>query len=290
MSAARRKTFYEDRLAGQFAAAYAAEEHQPFAFDAGKDSPAALLVHGFPGTPAEMRPLGEALHAAGWTAHGVLLPGFGVQIGTLRERRMEDWANHTRHTLKTLQQTHPQTLIIGWSMGGALSMQISAELQPDGIVMLSPFWRIDHVLWKLLPAIRRVLPTFKPFRLMKIDFNDPETRKGIMTMMPNADLDDPEIRAMVKQFSIPTVLFDQIRRAGKAAEAAAPRLSSPALVIQGKQDALVKPEITQQLIERLPQKPRYLEVDAEHTLPDSSKPAWSQVREAVLEFAAGVRR
>ena len=60
--------------------AYQGPEHEPFFWEAGE--PAALLVHGFPGTPAEMRPLGEVLHEAGWTVHGVLLPGFGPQIQT----------------------------------------------------------------------------------------------------------------------------------------------------------------------------------------------------------------
>ena len=64
------------------------DEHQPFHWNGGQ--PAALLVHGFPGTPAEMRPLGTALHQAGWTVYGPLLPGFGPDIVTLFERDSVD--------------------------------------------------------------------------------------------------------------------------------------------------------------------------------------------------------
>jgi pimeloyl-ACP methyl ester carboxylesterase len=50
-------------------------EHQPFAEG---DGPAtAVLVHGFPGTPAEVRPLAAALVAVGWRVRAPLLPGFG---------------------------------------------------------------------------------------------------------------------------------------------------------------------------------------------------------------------
>ncbi len=56
-------------------ALFQGEEHQPFHWVAGP--PAALLVHGFPGTPAELRPLGQALYEAGWTVSAPLLPGFG---------------------------------------------------------------------------------------------------------------------------------------------------------------------------------------------------------------------
>ena len=50
-------------------------EHRSFLWK-GSDS-AALLVHGFPGTPAEMRPLGTVLRNAGWTVRGLMLPGLG---------------------------------------------------------------------------------------------------------------------------------------------------------------------------------------------------------------------
>ena len=56
--------------------AYQAPEHQPFLWR-GHHTAAALLIHGFPGTPAEMRPAAQALHSAGLTVQGLLLPGFG---------------------------------------------------------------------------------------------------------------------------------------------------------------------------------------------------------------------
>jgi alpha-beta hydrolase superfamily lysophospholipase len=65
--------------------AFQGPEHLPFLWPGGQ--PAALLVHGFPGTPAEMRPLGEALHQAGWTAQGILLPGFALRGLDRRYRR-----------------------------------------------------------------------------------------------------------------------------------------------------------------------------------------------------------
>ena len=45
-------------------------KHEPFFWPA--EGPAAVLVHGFPGTPAEMRPLAKSLHERGWTTAGPL--------------------------------------------------------------------------------------------------------------------------------------------------------------------------------------------------------------------------
>ena len=64
-------------------------EHAPFLLNGGE--PAALLVHGFGGTPAEMRGLAEALNRAGWTAQGILLPGFGADMPSLFRRRHAEW-------------------------------------------------------------------------------------------------------------------------------------------------------------------------------------------------------
>src|SRR5438552_16548749 len=48
----------------------------PFALGDGPD--ACLLLHGLTGSPAEVRPVGEALAKAGFRAVGPLLPGHGT--------------------------------------------------------------------------------------------------------------------------------------------------------------------------------------------------------------------
>ena len=73
---------------------FAGNEHQPFMWEGGQ--PAALLIHGFLGTPAEMRPLAHELHRAGWTVQGLLLPGFGEQLHTLFDRRYQEWLEEVR--------------------------------------------------------------------------------------------------------------------------------------------------------------------------------------------------
>ena len=93
-------------------AAFQGEEHQAFMLSGGR--PAALLIHGFPGSPAEMRPVGEALHNAGWTTQGLLLPGFGPDIASLERRRLEDWQAAVAKAMARLRQDHPG----GFSPGG----------------------------------------------------------------------------------------------------------------------------------------------------------------------------
>lgn len=56
---------------------YNTPEHRPFTL--GEGAGAALLIHGFPGTPAEVRPLAQALSERGWKVRAPLLPGFGTE-------------------------------------------------------------------------------------------------------------------------------------------------------------------------------------------------------------------
>jgi carboxylesterase len=267
-----------------FAAAYRDPIHEPFTLPG--TSGGALLVHGFPGTPADMRPLAAALNSAGWAVRAPLLPGFGKDIATLPGRKMEDWAAAVREELRDLQGQHRRTLLVGHSMGGALALKIAAELQPDQLILLAPFWKINHPLWRLLPVLRIIFPSFKPFSLMKVDFDDPAARKGIGGFMPEADMSDPVVQDAVRNFAIPTGMLNQVRRAGLAGKHAVPRIKSSTLVLQGTKDDLVTPENTKRLMAALPTLPQVVEVEAGHALVEADKSAWPQVKHEVLAFAA----
>lgn len=274
--------------AALFEAAFRDPVHHPFTLKAGASSPAALLVHGFPGSPAEMRALGQALHEDGWTVQAPLLPGFGPEIATLERRRVEEWQAAVQRALRDLQARHPVTLLVGNSMGGALALDAAAVCQPSGLALINPFWKLDHVLWKLLPVLKYVMPQFRPFRLVKLDFDDAETRRGMAAFMPGANLDDPQVQASIRQFAIPTRVFDQLRRAGKAGRAAAERISMPTLIVQGERDSLVQPALTRTLAAAMRADVRYHEVPGEHNLLDPLQSSWRAVKGAVTAFAAEI--
>ena len=268
-------------LAQQFNG-FAGEEHNTFHLEGGKA--AALLVHGFPGTPKEMRPLGDALHAAGWTVHAPLLPGFGADFETVMERTNDDWVNAVHDALITLKRDHSSVVLVGHSMGGALAIQVSARTAPDALILSAPFWKVDHIAWKALPLIRVFFPQPRLFRYLRLDFSKPDVREGIHNFLPDADLDDPEVQQAIRDFRVPVKMFAQIHRAGHRAYAAAPNVNVPTLVLQGAQDELVKPALTSQVIDRLAGNIRYHEVDAEHDLLSDELPCWESVRDNVLRF------
>lgn len=259
-------------------------EHQPFQWDGGQ--PAVVLVHGFPGTPAEVRPLALALHAAGWTARGLLLPGFGAEFDTLGQRRYPDWVQAISRAVHQLRQEHSPILVIGFSMGAAVAtLATSAEHSPDGLVLLAPFTGSVGLLNAIFPLMRRTLPSIKPFRLFRLDFSNPEIRRGLANFAPGLDLDDPAVQHAITRLALPTASLDEARRAGQAARRAAAGIRVPTLVIQGAQDRVVWPQATRAFLDGFTCPVRYREIAGSHDLLDSSRPGWLLVQKLVLDFA-----
>jgi carboxylesterase len=259
-------------------------EHQDFTLEGGH--PAALLVHGYPGTPLEMRPLAEALHERGWTCRGILLPGFGAQIETLSSRRWTEWLDAVLDALASLQADHAPLLLVGHSMGAAVALSAAARFPLDGLVLLAPFWRNRGLLWAALPALKYIFPRVKPFRIMKTEIDDPRLLENIRDFLPEVDFSDPATIAAIREFVVPVGMFDELRKVGAAGYRAAAKVSSPTLVIQGTEDVTVRPEDTFRLARRLQGPVSRLEVRAAHELVFAGSPSFPQVRQAVLEFAA----
>lgn len=262
--------------------AFQGEEHQPFLWNGG--TPAALLVHGFPGTPAELRPLAQSLHQQGWTVKGLLLPGFGSEIDQLAEQDNAAWVTAIMVALENLSKHHRPLLLIGYSMGAALAMQAATEAPLTGLVLLAPFRRLgtwwQQVIGMLLsPFFRQV----RPFE--KTDFSDPEVRRNTAKFLGGVDLDDTAVQESLRQLTVPTRIFSALQQVGRLGHRAASEITVPGLVIQGTKDDLVSPQQTRALLQRLPEPLRYLEVEAEHNLLDPHKAAWPHIEQAVLTFA-----
>jgi carboxylesterase len=261
-------------------------QHQPFILNSPQpQDKAALLIHGFPGTPDEMRPISNTLHDAGWTVHSILLPGLGPEINQLFSVTHQDWINAVRIAAVNLLKTYPTVLIGGFSMGAALALIAAAELSPQRTLLLAPYWRVPGYIWGLIPALTRMFPRIKPFSIAPLDFSKPDTIRGMEQFMPGIDLSDPQVQEGIRNFTLPTSLFREIHTLGRHAAMAARELISPTLIIQGRQDPLVTPQLTHKLIRKMPNLPKYIEVDAEHNLPDPTKPAWLSINQAVLDFS-----
>src|SRR5262245_58641905 len=87
------------------------------AFAVDGDGPGCLLLHGFTGTPAEMRPIGERLAASGYAVRAPLLPGHGALVEDLARTSWRDWFAAAEEDWTELGKRGKPRAVAGLSMG-----------------------------------------------------------------------------------------------------------------------------------------------------------------------------
>jgi carboxylesterase len=123
---------------------------EPFEYQ-GRDDLAVLLVHGFTGSPFEMRPLAEALAEAGVGSACPLLRGHGTHPDDMLSYRYTDWIEDVEGALDCLLARHERVAMVGLSMGGTLTLNVAARRAADdriaGLVTIGAPLVLDD--WRL---------------------------------------------------------------------------------------------------------------------------------------------
>jgi pimeloyl-ACP methyl ester carboxylesterase len=92
------------------------------------DSPALVfIVHGFMGHPREFDPLVHILYDNGFAVHRVQLPAHGDRPGNLGRVTRADLMARCQADLNDCQQQYKTIHLLGFSLGGALSMVLAGQ-------------------------------------------------------------------------------------------------------------------------------------------------------------------
>lgn len=118
----------------------------------GEGPNAALLVHGFVGSRIDYNDLGETLQTKGLTVRLMRLPGHGTFPVDHATTTKEELLRAVQEEYRTLKQSHPQVALVGFSMGGALSIQSAATMPVDRLVLIAPYYGVTHRWYYILPA------------------------------------------------------------------------------------------------------------------------------------------
>ena len=110
-----------------------------------------LLVHGFTGSPNELRPTGAALADQGIGSRCFLLPGHGTHPDDMVGHPYTDWIEDVERGLDAVLATYDRAVIVGLSMGGTLALNVAARRAGDarlaGLVTISAPLVLDD--WRL---------------------------------------------------------------------------------------------------------------------------------------------
>lgn len=110
-------------------------------FEFAGDRRGVLCIHGFTGSPYEMRFLGQSLAARGMTVHGMALPGHATRIEDLMDKTWRDWVDGVTAAFDALAARCDRVAVVGQSLGGLLALYLATRRAPATVVSLAaPLW------------------------------------------------------------------------------------------------------------------------------------------------------
>lgn len=120
-----------------------------------------LVLHGIGGTPANVRPVADALAARGYTVFAPLLPGHGETLRALDRSTDAQWLEAALSAYDRLLQAGCTAVVpVGLSLGGILAAHIAAQRPCAGLVLISApirmraYLRAARLFAPLIPFVR----------------------------------------------------------------------------------------------------------------------------------------
>jgi carboxylesterase len=187
-------------------------------------APAVVAFHGFGGTVAEIRPVLDAVVAAGYAVDAALLPGHGSRVEALQDLTFDDWLVASRaRTVAALKQ-HGSAILLGFSLGSLLALEIASEglAGVAGVVLLGNALTLaphSSVPLGLVDRLGIALPDAYLLKPRSGDLVDPRAMGDLL------GYDRHPLRSSL-----------EVYRAGRRVKQLVGRVACPALVLHGKRD------------------------------------------------------
>lgn len=245
--------------------------HEEFFFDSNENF--ALLVHGFPGTPKEMRDLGEFLNKKGYDSKGILLPGFGKNLNELYLKSHYDWLDYIKKSfLESLKKKYKKKILVGYSMGAMLSIIVAKELPIDKLILFSPYYnKINYFNELYLSFLTTFLPQkIKPLRkLSKDDIS--KLREEIKSFLPILETNKVDFDKDIKNLELPLFIFDEINTINKKVDKIVSAINIETIIFVGKDDKLSKVENIEALSKKFKKEPKVYILNTNHHIVEKDK-------------------
>ena len=243
---------------------------EPFFFVGDSTKPACLLIHGFTGTPKEMRWMGKYLNEQGYTCLGVRLAGHATNPEDMIRSRYTDWIASVEDGYHLLCGVTDKIFLVGLSMGGILSLLMSTQLGVRGVIAMSTPSRLptDYPIWllKLVSLVMRYRPKTK--EVPGSGWFDKSAYADHISYSKNPVRSSAELKKLILAMHV-----------------ALPKVDVPVLLMHSKDDTYVLPENMERIYAGLinaSDKAKLYITGSGHVLPRDA--ARQQVFQSTLEF------
>lgn len=185
-----------------------------------------LLIHGFTATTAEVRPLARVLRGHGYSVAGPLLPGHNTTPEDCNRVRWQDWAETAEEMYQRLAARFTRVVVGGESTGALLALDLAFR-HPEiaGLLLYAPALRLSLSWFDLLRL--HVAARFIPYIPKK------STSRG------NVDLQWQGYPVHPLKGTL------QLLKLQKHIRSRLGSVNQPALIVQGRLDATVHPQVPQ---------------------------------------------
>lgn len=118
-----------------------------------------ILVHGFTGSPASMRPWAHYLNDAGYSVSVPRIPGHGTRWQDLNEVAWPEWPAKVQSEIDAMSKKCRSIFICGLSMGGGNTLLTASQNQEvlTGLVLVNPMIHIPGIK----PMFRHIISRLK---------------------------------------------------------------------------------------------------------------------------------
>jgi carboxylesterase len=245
---------------------------EPFLLLGERGKAGCLLIHGFTGTPMEMRWMGEYLNGHGYTCLGVRLAGHATRLEDMVRSRWTDWTASVEDGYHLLCGLTDNIFLVGLSMGGILSLFMSTQLAPrvQGVIAMSTPSQLpeDYPIWLL-----KLFSLVKPY----------DAKRG---GAPGSGwFDKDAYQTHVAYEKNPVRSAAELKKLMIEMRAVLPRVNVPILLMHSKDDPGIAPselEIIYEGLVNAPDKTKLYLTGSGHNLPRDARR--EQVFESALEF------
>lgn len=200
-------------------------------------SKAALVLHGFIGSPAEVDSLAQALQAGGYTVLSPLLNGFGGSIPARNSAALSKWKENLKASWERLEECFPEGIsLVGFSLGSGLILQgifdSTMSKSVKSVVLISPY------VEPALPAAKWIndfsialsrngkRPIFEKFRNTVNYEKDMINFNFLYSVSSNAELKTLMKRAAIYEAGMPLLAVNETLKLVEELSAISPSLTS----------------------------------------------------------------
>lgn len=203
----------------------------------GENNKGVLLIHGYTGTPAEMRLLGYHLQEQGYTVLGIRLPGHGTDPRELNETTWPMWYKEAEQGFDRLHSCCSRVMVAGLSMGALLAMALAAQKPVEKAAFLAAPMFVQDKRAPLLPFLKYFIRYLKK-----------KKRSYFVADKYNLAYDVMPVKPLSSLFALVKLCKERLL----------PQITVPCLILQSKKEHTVQPRSARYIYDKLQSKDKKL--------------------------------